>query len=251
MSRLMFVIVAIVMAAAPSAAQDSIDGFAARIYGSARGTMPYRLFIPPTYDKLHAYPLVIWLHGAGGRGTDNRLQISGDQKAGTRVWTRPEHQATSPAFVVVPQSPGSWTTAEDMRRDTLSNSLALVVGIVETLENAFNIDPRRIYIAGQSDGGYGVWDLAAKRPDLFAAAIALCGGGVPARAARLTALPIWAFHGDADKVVPVSASRQMIGAIRSAGGTPRYTEYKGAGHDIWTRVFAEPGLVDWLFAQHR
>ena len=152
MCRLTLAIFTMVIAAAPCAAQDNVDGFVARIYGNRQGTMPYRLFIPARYDKQQSYPLIIWLHGAGGRGVDNRLQISGDQIAGTRMWTRPERQATNPSFVLVPQSPGSWTSAEDMRRDTLSDSLALVVGILDALENEFNIDPRRIYIAGQSDG---------------------------------------------------------------------------------------------------
>jgi predicted peptidase len=95
-----------------------------------------------------------------------------------------------------------------------------------------------------------VWDLISNRPDRFAAAIILCGGGDPARAGRLVNLPIWVFHGSADPMVPVSEARNMIQAIQKAGGKPRYTEYKGAGHEIWSRVFAEPELVDWVFAQH-
>ena len=106
--------------------------------------------------------------------------------------------------------------------------------------------PHRIDVAYRD---YAVWDLITKRPDRIAAAIAVCGGGDPARAARVATMPIWVFHGDADNVVPVTASRQMVDAINKAGGHPRYTEYKGAGHDVWTRAFAEPGLVDWLFAQ--
>jgi predicted peptidase len=124
------------------------------------------------------------------------------------------------------------------------------VAILDVLSRQYRIDQKRIYVAGQSDGGYAVWDLISNRPDRFAAAIVLCGGGDPARAGRLVNLPIWVFHGSADPMVPVSEARNMIQAIQKAGGKPRYTEYKGAGHEIWSRVFAEPELVDWVFAQH-
>jgi predicted peptidase len=233
--------------ATPCAAQDTVDGFVARVYRNGRKTMPYRLFLPTGYDAQKRYPLVVWLHGAGGMGRDNLRQISGDQIAGTRIWTTPEHQAKYPAFVLAPQSAGDWA---DVNHDSLSAPLALVVGILDLLAGEFSIDPQRVYVAGQSNGGYGVWDLITKRPALVAAAVPVCGGGDPDRAARATAVPVWAFHGTADKSIPVTASRQMVAAITKAGGHPRYTEYPGAGHDIWTRVFAEPELIDWVFAQH-
>jgi predicted peptidase len=237
----------ILTTAVPSAAQDSVDGFVARMYRAGHETMPYRLFIPAGYDAQKKYPLIMWLHGAGGMGRDNLRQISGDQIPGTRTWTTPDHQARYPAFVLVPQSQGDWA---DVNRDRLGDSLALAVRILDVLTSEFSIDPRRLYVAGQSNGGYGVWDLITKRPELFAAAVPVCGGGDPARATRIVTVPVWAFHGAADTNIPVTASRQMVAAIRKAGGHPRYTEYPGAGHDIWTRALAEPGLIDWLFAQH-
>ena len=229
-------------------AQETVDGFVARWYSSGRETMPYRLFVPRGYDPQKMYPLIVWLHGAGGAGHDNLRQISGDQVPGTHTWTTPDHQAQHPAFVLAPQSPGGWA---DVRHDSLGAPLVLVVGILDTLMRTFGIDPRRIYVAGQSNGGYGVWDLITKRPERFAAAIPVCGGGDPDRAARAVPMAIWAFHGDADTIIPITASRQMIAAVRQAGGHPRYTEYRGAGHDVWTRAFAEPELLDWVFAQHR
>jgi predicted peptidase len=233
--------------AVPCVAQDNVDGFVARLYRNGRETMPYRLFIPSGYDQQKKYPLIVWLHGAGGAGHDNLRQISGDQIPGTRTWTKPDNQAKYPAFVLAPQSPGRWA---DIGHDVLSTPLLLVVGVLDSVQSQFSIDPHRIYVAGQSDGGYGVWDLIARRAELFAAAIPVCGGGDPARAARLARMAIWAFHGDADETIPVTASRQMIAAVNRAGGHPRYTEYRGGGHDVWTRAFAEPELIDWLFAQH-
>ncbi len=238
-------------AAPPVAGPSTLDGFAARTYRNGRETMPYRLFVPNGYDGQKKYPLIVWLHGAGGAGQDNLRQIVGDQIAGTRTWTQPATQAKYPAFVLAPQTAEGWSAQpKGSSPDALSAPLLLVVGILDSLENEFSIDRHRIYVAGQSDGGYAVWDLITKRPERVAAAIAVCGGGDPARAARVATMPIWVFHGDADNVVPVIASRQMVAAINRAGGHPRYTEYKGAGHDVWKRAFAEPGLVDWLFAQH-
>ena len=211
--------------------------------------MPYRLFVPKAYDKASKYPLVLWLHGAGAVGSDNFRQISGDQIMGTRTWTRPEVQAKYPAFVLVPQTLGSWSiSGGDVE---LPQGLTLVLEILESLKAEFSIDPQRLYVAGQSMGGNGAWLLITVRPDLFAAAIPLCGGGDPTRAAAIAKMPVWAFHGDRDLSIPVSESRKMIQALRKAGGKPRYTEYRRVGHDVWLTAFKEPELVDWVFAQRR
>ena len=111
---------------------------------------------------------------------------------------------------------------------------ALVLDLIDTVASEYRIDKDRIYLTGVSMGGYGTWDLVARRPELFAAAIPVCGGGDPAQAEKLAKLPIWAFHGDADPLVPVERPRDMIAAIKKAGGEPKYTEYKGVGHDAWT-----------------
>src|SRR5215831_7400566 len=141
--------------------EDAIDGFAARIYRNRQGqSMPYRLFVPPGYNKSEAYPLVLWLHGAGGIGTDNLKQIVDDQVPGTRIWTKPENLAKHPAFVVVPQSSDRWPASQ----------LSMVPGILESLESEFPIDPNRMYVLGQSIGGEAAWKLVTDNPHLFAAA---------------------------------------------------------------------------------
>jgi predicted peptidase len=232
-----------------SLSQDKVDGFTARVYkNNRREKMPYRLFIPANYDKAKKYPVIIWLHGAGGAGDDNLKQISEDQVAGTRLWTKPEIQSKHPAFVLVPQSIGGWASVSTLE---LSDEERLVLEILNSLKSEFNLDMKRIYLTGQSNGGFGTWDMISKRPDVFAAAIPLCGGGNPLFAASLVSMPIWAFHGDQDSVIPVSETRNMVAAIKKLGGMPRYTEYKGVDHDIWTRTFKEPGLADWLFVQHK
>ena len=229
-----------------SCADDSIDGFVARVQKSAQGvTRPYRLFIPPQYDsQKKKYPLVLWLHGAGSVGSDNRKQVTLDSIQGTHVWITMANQMKYPAFVVAPQCPPgrTWNT---------SGELSVVLEVLDSLQKEFSIDSRRLYVSGQSMGGYGTWELIAEKPVLFAAAVPLCGGGNVATAGSISKVPIWAFHGSADRVVSVNESRKMITAIKNAGGNPRYTEYPGVGHEVWLHAFNEPGLIDWLFAQHR
>jgi predicted peptidase len=96
-----------------------------------------------------------------------------------------------------------------------------------------------------------VWDILQRKPELLAAAIPICGGGDPAYAEKFVATPVWAFHGDADPAVPVGRSREMIKALRAAGGMPIYTEYEQVGHDSWTQTFANRLVWDWLFAQRK
>ena len=252
MKRFVQLTFVLTFAALPCGAQDKIDGFLGRVYKNRSGqTLPYRLFIPPTYDSKKKYPLVLWLHGAGSVGNDNKKQISEWSIPGTHLWTKPENQTKYPVFVVAPQCPASETCWDDPDANALGKELVLVLDILDSIQKEFSIDAQRLYAAGQSMGGYGTWSLITKRPNVFAAAIPLCGGGKPALAARAAKTPIWAFHGDADDDVPVGETRNMITAVRKAGGVPRYTEYKGMGHEIWERVFKEPDLVDWLFAQHK
>ena len=100
-------------------------------------------------------------------------------------------------------------------------------------------------------GGFGTWSLAAAHPEKFAAIVPICGGGIPADAKKLAALPIWVFHGAKDPTVPVQRSREMVEAIKAAGGNIKYTEYPEAKHDSWTETYANPELYKWLLAQKR
>jgi predicted peptidase len=204
------------------------------------------LFVPKPYDKSTPYPLVIWLHGGGSAGDDNRGQISLDNTLGTHFWTRKENQDKHPAFVLAPQSPAGWDS--DAETD-LGAELKLVLEILDVVQKEYSVDSNRIYVAGQSNGGVGAWGLITKKPGLFAAAIPLCGAGNTRMAPRAAKTAVWAFHGEKDDVIPAAHSREMIAAMKRSGGSPRYTEYKGIGHDIWELVFKEPELEEWLFAQ--
>lgn len=226
--------------------------FEAKIYEKDGERTPYRLFVPANYDKNKKYPLVLWLHGGAGRGNDNEKQITGGNTLGATLWTTPENQAKNPAFVLAPQCPPGESWANNDAEMKPSKHLETVVGLLRDLRKQYGgIDADRLYVAGQSLGGYGAWALITEYPGMFAAAIPLCGGGNAARTKNLVNVSIWAFHGDEDAAVDVKESRKMIEAVRKAGGNPKYTEYKGVGHAVWLRAFAEPELPPWVFAQKR
>jgi poly(3-hydroxybutyrate) depolymerase len=410
-----FVTLFVLLASLPTRAA-TIDDFEARQYKDAAGnTLLYRLYKPKDYDPAKKYPLVLFLHGAGERGTDNRAQVRD-----ALHWARDEVQSANPSFILAPQCPpakpavqvygtaktydqshndyaasaGQWKAyrvsldklpagprsfltfingarrqpappagdggaspkpvvsefrnvrvyedgadaaaidfhklAFDKRqgagKSTLSDDgttltltgdlrvkapfaytvtpktvlafefrspegsqpgLAHAVGLdtdeffdfrwanmdwsakaggmakepsvplkltleaLAALRKEFSVDEKRLYVTGLSMGGYGTWDVISRYPTLFAAAAPVCGGGDESVAPLIAKVPIWCFHGDADKTVPPERSRNMIEALRRAGGEPKYTEYPGVGHNSWDKAYAEPELATWLFEQRK
>lgn len=229
--------------------QSTTAPFAARMFTRGNEHMPYRLFIPDTTARQQPLPLVIWLHGASGVGTDNAAQISaGGNDIGSRLWVRKDIQARFPAFVVAPQSPVPWGATAS---EKLTASGKLVLDLIESLAQEFAIDRERVYLLGQSLGGIGVWDLISKRPDVFAAAVPLCATGDPKRVVAAAKVRVWVFHGARDSGMPVANAREMVAALKGAGGVVKYTEYADVGHEVWTRAFKEPDLPAWLFSQRR
>jgi predicted peptidase len=218
--------------------------------------MPYRLYRPQSQGKL---PLIVYLHGSGGLGDDNEKQLALGNIFGTRVWLLPENQKKFPCYVLVPQTDRGWVRydlsgANDAPAKIVpgfgdGNRLALE--IVESLRKEFAIDERRMYVTGQSMGGSGVWNILKHRPNYFAAAVPCCGAEVDDDGTGSLETPLWNFHGDSDKSVPVELSRDRIAARRKAGGHPIYTEYPGVDHNVWQWAFTEPALVTWLFEQRR
>lgn len=246
-------------------AYSEADFTAAVTEDAAGHRLPYRLLAPPASAPAARHPLVLFLHGAGERGTDNRAQL---RNGAAPLFVSPEARAAHPCFVLLPQCPpgARWAevdwaapahTLPPAPSVPLGQALALLDHLIETRP----VDPRRIYAVGLSMGAFGVWDAlcrtSGRTPGRFAAAIAICGGGDPAQAPRLHDVPVWAFHGARDDVVQPARSRAMVDALRrDAAARPghaelRYTEYPDAGHDAWSRAFTEPDLLPWLFAQHR
>ncbi len=223
---------------------------APKSFKNSRGeTLPYRLFIPHFYDQKKKYPLVVYLHGGGGRGNDNQKQIDGGNGYLIDFFTGDETQVHHPSFVVAPQSPGEGWIEEDSITPT--RHLRSVYELITELQRTYSIDDARVYVAGQSMGGFGTFAIISEYPRTFAAGVALCGGGDQSKVARLKNVPIWVFHGAKDESVPVERSRTIVAALKNAGGKVRYTEYADVGHIIWPSVVKEVELLPWLFAQQK
>jgi len=201
--------------------------------------LPYLLYSPENIKKGTKLPLVIFLHGIGSRGDDNEKQLArtGFLKMINRAGFPDKH----PCYMLAPQCPaGSYWSRAPM--DTL---LALVAKLVKEK----NIDTARIYITGLSMGGFGTWEALKQRPGMFAAALPICGGGKPAAAKTFANVPIWVFHGDKDETVKPEKSREMVAALKKAGGQPKFTELKGVGHGSWSAAYTSPEVWQWMFQQ--
>ena len=250
-SKLFFVFLFALVMSGVCLAQDREKILAPKVFKNAKSeTLLYRLFVPQNYDPKKKYPLVLYLHGGGGRGTDNLKQIEGGNGYLIDFFTQAETQSRYPSFVVAPQSPmqEGWIEYDSM---TPTRQLRLVFELIEDLRGTYHIDGHRLYVAGQSMGGFGTFAIISEHPRLFAAGLALCGGGDESKVARLIRTPVWAFHGEKDEAVKVERSRNIEAAIRKAGGQARYTEYAGEGHNIWPKVVKEPQLRPWLFAKRK
>lgn len=229
----------------------------ALVYSNESGrTMHYRLFLPKAYDSKKEYPLLLSLHGAGSRGDDNLKQL----RPWVAGWLDPSVQEKYPCIILMPQCPvgekwvntpwkkGSYSFA----KVPMSTPMKLAKEILDKVIKEEAVDRSRIYIMGASMGGYGTWNFTMRYPDLFAAAVPICGGGDPSMAHVLKNLPIWAFHGDKDKTVPLSGSEDMVSALKIVNGTEvKFTIYGGVGHDSYTRAWREPKLIQWLFNQQK
>ncbi len=239
----------------PASAIDASGVIAACSEGK-EGAVPYRLFTPGALEK--PLPLVVCLHGSGGRGADNTTQIT-DTWWAPNVLVSPEHQAEHPCFVLMPQCGNErrWVDCKwdegsyEVSKTAETSELASVAALVKALAARPEVDASRVYVTGMSMGGYATWDLLARHSDIFAAAVPICGGGDPSLARRLKDVAVWAFHGADDPVVPVSGSREMVAALKAAGSSVKYTEFPGVKHNSWRPCWKDEKLVAWFFAQRR
>ncbi len=217
--------------ATTASAEESAERFEKTI--SKKVSAQYLLVKPKDYDDDEEYPLLIFLHGRGEQGDDlNRVKIHGPFKKIAELGL--------PLLVVAPQSPKDEYWDVDMLE-------ALVEEVIDDLD----VDEDRVYLTGLSMGGSGTWRLAARRPDLFAAIVPICGRRSTSKAPRLKDLPMWVFHGAKDRTIPVRESTEMVEAIRQAGGDPRLTIYPDAHHNSWTETYNNPELYEWLLSQRR
>ena len=211
--------------------------------------LPYRLLKPPSLEKGKKYPVLVCLHGSGGRGTDNRKNLSGTRAS--QVIVNPEMVKKFPCFAFVPQCPpkGAWRSGKEGRQDYVPVALLALDALLKEFEEA--IDQRRIYVTGQSMGGVGTYNMLSSRPGFFADGTPVCGGWKLEDVPKLARTPIWIFHGSNDKVVPTKYSRDLNVALKQARAVVKYTEYPGVGHNSWMKAYADPELWDWMFSLKR
>lgn len=198
--------------------------------------MDYLLFLPTDYGKepQRKWPLMIFLHGAGERGSDvSKVKSHGPPKI-------VESKDDFPFILVSPQCPEHrwWEPAA-------------VNALIDQIVAEHRVDEDRIYLTGLSMGGYGTWATAAAYPDRFAAILPICGGGDPETAARIRHIPAWVFHGEKDKVVPIERSEVMVDALKKSGSDVKFTRYPDATHDSWTQTYDNPAVYEWLLSHKR
>lgn len=231
------------------------DHFAYETFTNEDTTLPYRIYVPFNYTPEKEYPLLVNLHGAGLRGTNNQRQLAMIDK----VLKVPE-MTVDEAIIIFPQCPedNKWVDTDwgegsyDLDAVPESNELAAVMELIGQLQQKYTIDESRIYAMGYSMGGYGTWNLLMNHPDVFAAGIPMCGAGDPDKASILKNIPIWAVHGAKDPTVPVSGSRDMANALEAVGATRfRYTELPDAEHDVWNYTYSNMEMFTWLFSQKK
>ncbi len=196
--------------------------------------MDYLLYLPKDYDAKESWPLVLFLHGSGERGSDLELV----KKHGPPKLISEGKEF--PFIVVSPQcrKDVSWEPNE-------------LTALLDDITETYKVDQDRICVTGLSMGGFGTWRLAAYTPERFAALAPICGGGEPYWAGRFANVSTWAFHGAKDEGVPLRRTEEMIDAMKKKGGAPKLTVYPEAGHDSWTETYNNPEFYEWLLAQKR
>lgn len=226
-------------------------------------TLPYRILFPVNYDPQKSYPLIVFLHGRGESGTDNQSQLT----HGAALFLNDSNRNQYPAIVVFPQcaSTNYWSNVQAVAMGTKNSKrtfyfipggeptsqMALVMSLIDNLFERYKIQKKQVYAMGLSMGGMGVFELVRRKPDTFAAAIPICGGAHPSTAIQLKKTKWWVFHGAKDDVVLPTYSEQMVAALQKVKASVKFTLYPNANHNSWDPAFAEPGLLNWLFQQHK
>ncbi len=228
-----------------------------KIFKGKEGNLPFQVLKPSNFSEEEKYPLVLFLHGSGERGSDNQKQLV----HGSTLFLDNVNQEKHPAIVVFPQCPSGdfWAKVDfsggrDSRvfldTEAPTKSMSLLLQLVDSIISQPFIDKNKIYVGGLSMGGMGTFEILSRRPNLFAAAFPICGGGNPNSAKEYAGkVNLWIFHGAKDDVVYPSYSTDMAIALIKKGYPPKYTLYKNANHNSWDPAFSEPELLPWLFSQ--
>tara|TARA_B100001057_G_scaffold493980_1_gene589591 strand:+ start:324 stop:1292 length:969 start_codon:yes stop_codon:yes gene_type:complete len=206
-------------------------------------SLKFRFYSEKRMSPKKRHPLLIFLHGKGSGGSDNEKQLNGI----VRDFAQGRFHEKNPSFIFAPQCPDD---SKGWRGEYLDDVIGLVRAAIKNLP----VDEDRVYITGLSMGGFGTWSALAEAPDLFAAAVPVCGGGDPGTAKVIKDIPIWTHHGVADAVVSVEFTRRMVAALEKEKGNIIYTEYdeaSGVKHDAWTPCYSNPDVFEWIYEQRR
>ncbi|MFL5746092.1 MAG: prolyl oligopeptidase family serine peptidase [Niastella sp.] len=232
------------------------NNFSPQFYTNGKGdTLFYRQLNPDANPRRH-YPLLIFLHGSGERGSDNAAQL----KWGVMNFATEQNLLKYPAVIITPQCPANTSWADPGRdRSAITaplspsptKTMTLLLALIKKFKAEGQIDTSRIYITGLSMGGFGTFDAIEREPDLFAAAVPVCGGGDPAKASSLVKLPIWIFTGSEDPAVNPEFSLNMLQALWKGGARPGFTMLPEVGHFSWLGAYTDPLMIEWLFRQHK
>ncbi|CEK15641.1 prolyl oligopeptidase family serine peptidase [Chthonomonas calidirosea] len=238
----LFAVCGLATTAAPASAKsrradNTPKGFLLKTIQWQGTTYRYLVYVPADYTRDHPWPTILFLHGSGECGTDGLKPLG--VGIGTHIM---RHAERWPFLVIIPQKPEV--------RDTWAQYDDLLMAMLKKTEREYRVDTTRLYLTGLSQGGFGTWALAAKHPDLFAAAAPICGIGDPNQASELAKIPLWVFHGAADPVVSPEADQKTVDAVKAAGGDIQFTLYPGVGHDSWDNAYDDPNLPQW-FLQHQ
>lgn len=221
-------------------------------------TLQYRIMMPKDFDDSKQYPIILFLHGAGERGSDNKAQLV----HGSKLFASEENREKFSAIVIFPQcSKNSYWANAKVDRSTKpirlefplniepTKPLKLVMQLMDEISSKPYVDKNKIYIGGLSMGGMGTFEMVYRKPRFFAAAISICGAGNPeATKVYAKTTPFWVFHGANDDVVNPLSSVNMVEGILKNGGKPNFTLYAKDNHNSWDSTFAEPELLPWLFS---
>lgn len=230
-----------------------IEVMEAKIYDGANGvSIPYRIYVPDTNKKCS---LLLFLHGAGERGNDNRTHITIHEDLIERAINDDKKEC----IVIAPQCPNEmqwvntpWANGSySFENIPMSTAMECVIEILELVKSQYSINDKRMYVAGMSMGGYGTWNILMHYPNMFAAAIPVCGAGDPNMAEKIKHIPIRVYHNADDTTVPVSGSREMVEALKLCNGDVTYSENPDGEHNSWYRAYTEPDILEWLFSKEK
>lgn len=235
--------------------------FQKEIFVKGTDTMPYRILLPLNYDGSQKYPLILFLHGSGERGTDNESQLV----HGSTLFLRDSIREKYPAIVVFPQCrlESYWSNVDRKVNDLgktvytfqpggePTQAMVLLQQLLKSVIKKYPVNKKQIYVGGLSMGGMGTFEIVRRNPKFFAAAFPICGGAEPSTATKLKRVKWWVFHGAADDAVPPELSVKMVDALKEVNAEVNFSLYPGVKHNSWDNAFAEPTFLSWLFSNSK